>query len=106
VRIATWNVERVKPQGWKIAPAQKRRMTEVDADIWILTETHIDHSPGHGYDVVHTPAIPDRRPANERGSGSGAGTRSHRSPILLHEGAAQSPPSSTPQSVNSSSTAA
>jgi len=66
VRIATWNVERVKPQGWKIAPAQRRRMTEVDADIWILTETHIDHSPGHGYDVVHTPAIPDRRPANER----------------------------------------
>lgn len=66
MRIATWNVERVKPKGWKIAPAQRRRMAEVDADIWILTETHVDHSPGPGYDVVHTPAIPERRPADER----------------------------------------
>lgn len=66
MRIATWNVERVKPKGWKIAPAQRRRMAEVDADIWILTETHVDHSPGDGYNVVHTPAIPERRPADER----------------------------------------
>ncbi len=41
-------------------------MALVDADIWILTETHVDHSPGPGYDGVHTPAIPDRRPADER----------------------------------------
>lgn len=40
MRIATWNVERVKPQGWKIAPAQRQHMTEVDADIWILTDRH------------------------------------------------------------------
>lgn len=66
MRIATWNVERVKPRGWKIAPAQRRRMSDVDADIWILTETHVDHSPGHGYEVVHTPPVPDRRPADER----------------------------------------
>ncbi len=66
VRIATWNVERVKPRGWKIAPAQRRRMAEVDADIWILTETHVDHGPGDGYSSIHTPPIPDRRPADER----------------------------------------
>jgi hypothetical protein len=66
VRIATWNVERVRPKGWKVAPAQRRRMAEVDADIWILTETHVDHSPGDGYDAIHSPAIPDRRPEDER----------------------------------------
>jgi hypothetical protein len=41
-------------------------MALVDADIWILTETHLDHSPGDGYHGVHTPAIPERRPADER----------------------------------------
>ena len=38
--IATWNVERPKPTGWKIPPAQVRRMAAVDADVWVLTETH------------------------------------------------------------------
>lgn len=42
MRITTWNVERVNPKGWRIAPAQLRRMTEVDADIWLLTETDVD----------------------------------------------------------------
>ena len=66
MRIATWNVERVKPSGWKIAPAQRRRMTAVDADIWILTETHVAHGPGDGYTAVHTPPLIDRRPVDER----------------------------------------
>ena len=29
VRIATWNVERPKPKGWKVPPAQRRRMADV-----------------------------------------------------------------------------
>ena len=66
MRIATWNVERVRPNGWKIAPAQRRRMQAVDADVWILTETHVDHGPGDGYQSVHTPAFPERRPESER----------------------------------------
>lgn len=65
-RIATWNVERVKPSGWKIAPAQRRRMAAVDADIWVLTETHVDHGPEAGYNSVHTPPFIDRRPEDER----------------------------------------
>lgn len=43
--IATWNVERPKPNGWKIPPAQGERMAEVKADIWVLTETHRTHAP-------------------------------------------------------------
>jgi endonuclease/exonuclease/phosphatase family metal-dependent hydrolase len=66
MRIATWNVERVKPRGWKIAPAQRRRMAEVSADIWILTETHVDHCPGDGYAALHTPPVTERRPDCER----------------------------------------
>jgi hypothetical protein len=66
VRVATWNVERVKPKGWKIAPAQRQRMADVDADIWILTETHVDHGPGATYCGIHTPPITERRPADER----------------------------------------
>jgi endonuclease/exonuclease/phosphatase family metal-dependent hydrolase len=41
-------------------------MIEVDADIWVLTETHVDHSPGDDYRGVHTPAVPARRPFDER----------------------------------------
>ena len=66
MRIATWNLERAKPRGWKIAPAQRKRMAEVDADIWILTETHVAHGPGNRYTGIHTPAITERRPADER----------------------------------------
>ena len=41
-------------------------MQAVDADVWILTETHVDHGPGDSYQSVHTPAFPERRPESER----------------------------------------
>lgn len=65
--MATWNVERPKPTGWKIPPAQRRRMAEVDADIWVLTETHLTHAPTdeHMY-AVFSPPHPERRPEHER----------------------------------------
>lgn len=66
MRIATWNVERVKPRGWKIAPAQRRRMAEVNADVWVLTETHVDHSPGAEYSGSFSPPHLARRPELER----------------------------------------
>lgn len=67
MRLATWNVERPKPTGWKIPPAQRRRMAEVDADIWVLTETHLQHAPtdAHTY-AAFSPPHPGRRPAHER----------------------------------------
>jgi hypothetical protein len=66
MRIATWNVERPKPGGWKIAPAQRRRMAAVNADIWVLTETHVDHIPGDNFTQLHTPPLVERRPIDER----------------------------------------
>jgi endonuclease/exonuclease/phosphatase family metal-dependent hydrolase len=67
MRIATWNVERPKPNGWKVPPAQLRRMAEVDADIWVLTETHVDHqpTPDHTYSAF-CPPHDARRPTDER----------------------------------------
>lgn len=42
-------------------------MASVDADIWVLTETHIDHAPtpDHPYRAF-SPAHPTRRPEHER----------------------------------------
>lgn len=67
MRIATWNVERPKPTGWKIPPAQLLRMAEVDADIWVLTETHLTHAPsGEHRFSAFSPPHPERRPVHER----------------------------------------
>lgn len=38
----------------------------VDADVWVLTETTLDHPPGDGYSSVFTPAHPTRRRTRER----------------------------------------
>ncbi len=37
-------------------------MTEVEADIWVLTETFIDRSPGDDFEGCHSPHHPERRP--------------------------------------------
>lgn len=41
-------------------------MAEVAADIWVLTETHVDHRPGVDLHGVHSPAFRERRPYEER----------------------------------------
>lgn len=42
-------------------------MELVAADIWVLTETFVDRSPGPGFNPVFSPVHPDRRPnPNER----------------------------------------
>jgi endonuclease/exonuclease/phosphatase family metal-dependent hydrolase len=67
VRVATWNVERPKPRGWLIPPAQRARMSAVDADIWVLTETHLQHAPSPDHEHhAFSPPHPERRPEHER----------------------------------------
>jgi len=61
IRIATWNLERC-PSGRKaLAEAQQRRIAEVDADVWVLTETFTDRTPGAEFTGVHCPQHPGRR---------------------------------------------
>lgn len=40
LRIATWNIERPKLNGWKRNPKIAEKIREIDADVWILTETN------------------------------------------------------------------
>jgi len=44
-RIATWNLERPKLNGWKKNPLIQEKINEIDADIWILTETNASIAP-------------------------------------------------------------
>jgi hypothetical protein len=52
MRIATWNLESYS----KLTPARevalRQAMAEVKADVWVLTETWLDFSPGAGYKLV------------------------------------------------------
>lgn len=54
-RVATWNVERPTTKGWKRPLKNPHIMEQIDsinADIWILTETHEVITPGDGFEVV------------------------------------------------------
>ncbi len=51
MKIATWNLERVRPQTPQ-AQRQQAWFDRIDADIWVLTETHRAISPGAGYRSV------------------------------------------------------
>lgn len=69
MRIATWNVERphnsARPRGRRIL----EKIRQIDADIWILTETHDAIAPGPDYDCVATEPVtepPTRHRAGER----------------------------------------
>jgi hypothetical protein len=60
MRIATWNLERAMPHTPQ-AERQKRWIDYISADIWVLTETDVDLSPGANYcqvssDVADRPA--------------------------------------------------
>jgi endonuclease/exonuclease/phosphatase family metal-dependent hydrolase len=63
-RIATWNLERPKLNGWKWNPLIQEKIREIDADIWILTETNASivpsstRNPATGYvPLASLPAI-------------------------------------------------
>ncbi|PSN15458.1 hypothetical protein C7293_07205 [filamentous cyanobacterium CCT1] len=58
MKIATWNLERALPQSVQ-AERQRQWLSRIDADIWILTETHLDITPGEDYRSVAS-GLPDR----------------------------------------------
>ncbi|CAN5643051.1 hypothetical protein BH23CYA1_BH23CYA1_04470 [soil metagenome] len=58
LRLATWNVERLN-----LSEATRRArlltaMQTVQADIWVLTETHTARSPGSGFASITTQGRP------------------------------------------------
>lgn len=58
LRIANWNLERVVPNQNRVASIHSA-MSDIAADIWVLTETHQQISPGEGFSSV-TSEDPDR----------------------------------------------
>lgn len=54
MRIATWNLERPKERSHTKVPALRAQLRDVDADVWVLTETHDVVSPGPNYGAVTT----------------------------------------------------
>lgn len=63
LRIATWNVGRPGPSGVERNAAIIAKLREIDADIWILTETNTCISPGTVYNAWASPVDqPFRRP--------------------------------------------
>ncbi len=62
LRIATWNVQCItKPEH---VARQIRRMQLFAADVWVLTETLVDRSPGPGFNGVFCP--PGKKPKQHR----------------------------------------
>lgn len=58
MKIATWNLERALPESGR-AERQRQWLSRIDADIWILTETHLGITPGNNYYSVAS-RMPDR----------------------------------------------
>lgn len=58
LKVATWNVERPLPTQRRLSRLRDA-MVEVNADVWVLTETHDCLSPGPGYHS-HSSGEPDR----------------------------------------------
>lgn len=60
IRIATWNLRRPGKNSPR-NPIINQKLREINADIWILTETHRAVSPGHSYKAQETMPLPWHR---------------------------------------------
>ena len=52
MKIATWNLESVRPLTPPRRAAFLDAMRKVDADVWVMTETWADFSPPPDYQLV------------------------------------------------------
>lgn len=61
--MATWNLQDVRPRRSERTDRIRAAMGEIDADVWVLTESHPEFAPGAGYSRPATSCTcsPDRR---------------------------------------------
>ncbi|MGB3790023.1 MAG: endonuclease/exonuclease/phosphatase family protein [Phormidesmis sp.] len=65
MRLATWNINRCRPNATTRASALRKGMRHVNADVWVLTETHVEFSPGPDFSLLtHSADAPDRNAEN------------------------------------------
>lgn len=61
MRIATWNLNRCRAAGSDRAKRLLGQIETVEADVWVLTETYQDFTPGTEYELIaHSTEAPDR----------------------------------------------
>jgi hypothetical protein len=61
MRVATWNLARCRPRATVRGPALRGWMADVNADVWVLTETFRGFAPGPGYELAASSVdAPDR----------------------------------------------
>lgn len=61
MRIATWNLDRCPPGASARGSTFLAMMAEVNADVWVLTETYQAFSPGADFRLIaHSAEAPDR----------------------------------------------
>lgn len=65
MRIATWNLARPRPTGRR-ARALLEHVASIQADLWVLTETHVGFHPGPSYRMVASSAPAQDRTPSER----------------------------------------
>ena len=51
IRIATWNLARPKEKGWTKNQRCLNKINEINADLWVLTETNSAICPNSNYAV-------------------------------------------------------
>lgn len=66
LRVATWNVERLRSVKTKRGQRAELFMRSVDADVWVLTETAREMRPGPDFRTVCTAEPDQRRKPDER----------------------------------------
>jgi hypothetical protein len=59
MRIATWNLQSDKPLPQEREVLFRQAMDTVDADVWVLTETWVNFSPGEGYRLAAESSLAD-----------------------------------------------
>ena len=60
MRLATWNINRCRPNAAR-ADRIQQGINQVNADVWILTETYVGFSPGSEFSLLaHSDNAPDR----------------------------------------------
>ena len=61
MRLATWNLNRARPNATTRAKTLRKGMQHVNADVWVLTETHVEFSPGSDFHLLaYSADAPDR----------------------------------------------
>lgn len=59
LKIATWNLQRPRAGSWKNTPKILEKIHEINADVWVLTETNAAIKPGDDYTSISSKSIPD-----------------------------------------------